>query len=346
MDDKRQYGIDALKMLAMFLVVVNHILFWGGFGLDSPELGYKALGLKIIDAIALCAVNVFVMASGWIMSDREPKFRRIIELWLTVVCYSLIIAIIAKWLIRYPVGLRIWLHSVMPVGCNQYWFFTMYVGLFLAMPFLNRFISVSSERECALFSSVGFVSLSLYPWLQRHDLFVVNEGYSLIWFIYLYCVSGMAKRYSWHVKLPKWIGAALLLTGIAGNAIFPWLHCKVSGILGLKALPAIFISYTSPLLVAEGVGLMLIFARMDVKRAWIRTVLRWMAPSIFSVYIIHSNKVFRSISHWNEFWRDFLHGNSFMVDVAVVIGAASLIFAISVLLDQIRTQLFKRLYGK
>ena len=346
MEDNRQYGIDVLKILAMFLVVVNHILFWGGFGLDSPEVGIKAFGLKMVDAVALCAVNVFVLASGWIMSVRKWNWRRIMVLWLTVVWYSLIIAAIAKWLLGYPVGTRTWLYSVMPVGCNQYWFFTIYVGLFFAMPFLNRLISALTERECYMLAGGGFVALALYPWVQRHDLFIINEGYSLIWFMYLYCVAGIARAHLWDRRLPKWIGFIIVVCAIAGNAVIPAVHQNISECLGLKALPGVFTAYTSPMIIAESIGLLLIFARTEIKTSWVRTSLRWIAPSVFSVYIIHSNKVFRSLTHWNEFWRDHLHGNGFIVDVLVVLGTAALIFAISVLLDQIRARIFKKLYGK
>lgn len=346
MSDKREYGIDALKTVAMLFVVINHILFWGGYGVDVSGYSAKAIGLKLIDAVAICAVNVFVLSSGWIMSCKIWRWSRIVELWATVVFYSLIIAAIAKWFLGVEFGMRIWLHSIMPVGCNQYWFFTVYFGLFFSMPVLNKLIASLSEREGVLFVYVGLVMFSLYPWLQRHDLFAIHDGYSLIWFMYLYSLAGIAKRNLWLDKLRVWHGIALVVLGALGSVSLPVIHERLSEIVGLKPILGIFSAYTSPLLVMESLGFLLLFSKLRIDGGRLRGILRLTAPSIFTVYIIHSNKLFRQMVKWNDFWSDYLQNNSFAYSVLGTLVAAALIFSYCILVDQVRILLFRKFNAK
>ena len=68
---EREYGIDLMKIVAMIFIVADHILLWGGWGLCSEHGGVKGNVLAWLDAVTLCHVNCFVLASGWIMSRKR-----------------------------------------------------------------------------------------------------------------------------------------------------------------------------------------------------------------------------------------------------------------------------------
>ena len=56
---KREFGIDSLKMVAMLLIVADHIILWGGYGLGAGKTGLKGVSLAIINAFTLFSVNCF-----------------------------------------------------------------------------------------------------------------------------------------------------------------------------------------------------------------------------------------------------------------------------------------------
>ena len=85
MTRERECGIDLMKIVAMIFIVTDHILLWGGWGLCSGHGGVKGNVLAWLDAVTLCHVNCFVLASGWVMSKLEFKFARIIKLWLEII---------------------------------------------------------------------------------------------------------------------------------------------------------------------------------------------------------------------------------------------------------------------
>ena len=64
-ESKRKYGIDFLKIISMLMIVLLHILSHGGVlkGLNSFSAQYAAA--HFLQCMAACAVNVYVMISGF-----------------------------------------------------------------------------------------------------------------------------------------------------------------------------------------------------------------------------------------------------------------------------------------
>ena len=342
---QREYGIDILKIVAMLLVVINHILFWGGYGVDAPTDDLKGVVLQSLDAIAICAVNVFIMASGWIMCKREVHLRRLVNLWFTVVFWSFAIAVLFQCC-GYSTSPRTWIYAFMPVGCNRYWFFTVYVGLFLTMPFLNCCVSNLDPKGRTILALGGFILLSVYPSVLRHDLFVTNNGYSLLWFVYLYLFAACARLNSWDQRVSWRVGCALIILGGICSVMLPIVLRKASDMIGLKPLVSVFSAYTSPFLFVEAIGFMIVFTKIKVESISCRKLITLVVPSVFSVYIIHSNAVFREAAKWNDFWWTFLHENDLPVALVGTVLAGLFIFIICIVMDQLRVLIIRKFHAK
>lgn len=187
---KRDYGIDLLKMVAMMMIVAHHILS-GGVEAKLSETGVGGhYFLQVFHCFCYCAVDCFVMATGYIMCRHVFKYVRIFKLWRQVVGYSLVLAVIA-WIVlpAGSVGWRDWAGAAMPITFNRYWFFTEYVALFFSIPFLNKMLGVLTNRERNVLMASGLGLLSVLPFFAGSDLFIVKWGYSYIWFLYLYLLG-------------------------------------------------------------------------------------------------------------------------------------------------------------
>ena len=90
---KRNPGIDFLRLLAMYLVVVYHLLFHGGI-LDA---GQNSGAAQLLRVLTLCAVDGFALISGYVgLREEKPRFpvNRMARLWLQTLFYSLLMLFI------------------------------------------------------------------------------------------------------------------------------------------------------------------------------------------------------------------------------------------------------------
>lgn len=80
--DKRNYGIDFLRILSMLMVVFLHVLLQGGIlGAAKPNsINYWTAWF--LEIACYCAVNCFALTSGYVMCRSRPKFSRLGGLWL------------------------------------------------------------------------------------------------------------------------------------------------------------------------------------------------------------------------------------------------------------------------
>lgn len=321
---KRDYGIDLLKMFAMMMVVAHHILQGGGAGGKFGGVG--GFIEESFHCFCYCAVDCFVMATGYIMCRHAFKYVRIFRLWRQVVGYSLGIAVIA-WIVlpAGSVGWRDWAGAAMPVIFNRYWFFTEYVALFFTIPFLNKMLDALTGRERGILAVSGFGLLSVMPFLAGLDLFVVKWGYSFIWFLYLYVLGASLSAGNFKGRISTgwlWLALAVGVLGSAGGAVVgPILSARFGG--GARVGELAY-SYASPTLLLEAVALLLLFAKVDVRSGRLQKIIGLAAPSTFIVYVVHSNSVFRQLTHWKTCFQGLVNFG----EAGVIVGTALLAVAI------------------
>ena len=77
----RNYGIDLLRIVSMFFIIILHTLGQGGIVKNTisttPQFRY-AWALEII---AYCAVDIFALISGYVSyTDKEKKHKNYLEI--------------------------------------------------------------------------------------------------------------------------------------------------------------------------------------------------------------------------------------------------------------------------
>ena len=81
MKTERNYGIDSLRLVLMFMVCVLHTLGQGGIIKESVRgtVGYGIYWL--LEILCLYAVNGFAMISGYNATDKPVKYEKIVKMW-------------------------------------------------------------------------------------------------------------------------------------------------------------------------------------------------------------------------------------------------------------------------
>ena len=177
----RNPGIDFNRILNMIAIIVTHILIVGGF-----EQKYRSQ-YKIISSFypALNWHNsCFIFISGFI-GYKSTKYSNLIYLWLWVFFYSMGIKIL---LIKFKPNIYnkpIDYLDFFPIFTEQYWFFTMYFGMFLFLPVINKGLeSINKSQLKVTFLSFIFFFVILNDYINpTNDIFKEYGGFSVIWFL-------------------------------------------------------------------------------------------------------------------------------------------------------------------
>ena len=89
MQTKRNIGIDLLKIVSMLMIVTLHMLGHGGVLDNMPPMSRCYQVAWLIEIACYGAVNCYALASGFLTA--RCNIRKLMELWLQVMFYSLLI---------------------------------------------------------------------------------------------------------------------------------------------------------------------------------------------------------------------------------------------------------------
>ena len=172
---KRNIGIDALKILSMFMVVVLHILGQGGVLETLPQFCLRYNVAWLIEILCLCSVNCFALVTGYLNFEKKYTFKSLISLWFQVIFYTLLLTMVIKYFYPAQINYGYIGKMLFPTMGHSYWYFTAYVGLYLFIPLLN-FIVEKADRVQVVPASIELKSLDNktsvpFRFLSRGDLF-------------------------------------------------------------------------------------------------------------------------------------------------------------------------------
>ena len=190
----RNYGIDLLRIVSMYMVVILHVLGHGGILRNLEVLSVNYCVMWFLEITCYCAVNCYALITGYVTSGSKFKYKRIFYLWLDVLFWRLLLTTIINFIYPDLVGKKDFLYSTFNVLFNSYWYFSSYFALFFFIPFINKLIDVLDKRSFKRLIITIVLVLTFINLLS--DSFALNDGYSLVWLIVLYLVGAYIKIYN------------------------------------------------------------------------------------------------------------------------------------------------------
>lgn len=342
MSSDRNYGIDFLRILSMFFVLVLHINWQGGI-LDSLvklSLGYNLAWL--VEICAYCAVNCYALISGYIGYARECKYSNIIKLYIRTVFYALLATGFFYMMSPEMVGEKAFIRAVLPMGFEVYWYFSAYFCMFFFAPFLNKVLEVCDRKQLTLLVINSVILFSVLPTLFQKDIFYTNNGFSPLWLSILYILGGYIKKYDLHKKIKNSVCIVMYILGVVVSfghkVITEYIKLRIYGVSVDERL---LIEYTSPTILICALALLCLFAKLTLKDG-VKRVISIFAPFAFSVYLIHTAPFVWTIIMKNRFIA-YATLNPFVMVFAVLSTAVG-IFVLCSLIDYVRICIFKWLH--
>ena len=322
--EKRNYGIDFLRFILMFMVCILHTLGQGGILYNTVNDNlYKIFW--VIEITAYCAVNGYAFISGYIAKDTKKNNKKIINMWFQLFFYSFVISIILK-LFGFAdfVGKRELIKYALPITFNVFWYMTSYFILFLATPMLNKFLFNLNKDESKKTLIILFVTFSIINFYN--DAFCTELGYSPIWLIVLYSMGVLSKK----VELFKKYKSSSLIIAML-------LNISITLLLVINYDNYKLLSYISPTIVLNGMIIVILFSRLKLKG----TIIKKLSPYVLGIYLFHLNPII-----WNYILKDkfiFVLDQKFYISIILVFLLAIAIFVSGLLVEYIRQNLFKLL---
>ena len=293
----RNYGIDLLRLVAMYFVVVLHICNYGGVE-NTASSSFQQGICCIYKTLACTAVNIFALISGYIgYSNRKLKISRLIELWLMVVFYSVILAVIMLITGAEGVGYSEIIKACLPITLNNYWYFSAYAGLFFVMPLINRTLDTLTKEHFVRTAVVAVALFSVFGLVGSYfnDPFTLKSGYSMVWLGLLYYLGAGFKKFELGRIIPTTKLVRSLGVAWAISAFTAWIVSATQIEILQTLVDYVFLSYLSPVVVLLSVLMCMLFSKWTTEPCF-KKLLTTCSASAFAVYIIHTNPLLWE--HW------------------------------------------------
>lgn len=339
---ERNHGIELLRIFAMLLAAVLHILKKGGV-ITASEGNLAAYStVWLLEAAAYCAVNCYALISGYVgYSDRPKPLRlaRCIELWLQVVFYSVIITTVYCIAGVGSVGVSDFADAFLPVTSKQYCYFTAYIGMFFFIPLLNALVRRLNRRALVSLCIMLIAVFSLYDTFAsfwKKDPLALVGGHSPLWLGVLYIFGAAMKK----LRVPESMSSKKALLIYASAAVFTALF-KITGDRLLRFVPgSLFVRDTSPTVLLCAAALLVAFASFKPGRKLTEFAVLF-APAAFGVYLLHVSPLVFEHVIGNRF--AFIGRLPFPLIPFAVLASAGVILAVGLAADKVRILLFKAL---
>lgn len=280
---KRNYGIDLLRIVAMFMIVLNHSLLMGGVIGQATKIGVGSVNYNlswILDIICYGAVNCYALISGYVGVKAKFRPANLIRLWLQVLFYSVILNI-AVVIVVPGVGLSKSdiVQMFLPVSYQRYWYFSAYFVMFLFIPILNYILNNLNKATLQKFILMLIVIFSFAEtFIFRIKAFMsLESGYSVLWLTVLYLIGGYINLYGWRLWQRN-----LLVFSV--SVILSFAVLLLLG--GEDNHGRLLINYPAPTILFMAIALLNYFKDLQLTSNKIKLV-KFFAPLTFGVYLIH-----------------------------------------------------------
>lgn len=326
---RHHYGLDLLRIISMFMIVVTHVLGKGGLRSSvAGEADSYFIITWIIQVMVYGAVNCYALISGYVGANAGYKYSKIANIWLQVFFYTFGITLVF-YLLGYPITLENWRHAFLPIVSGEYWYMTAYFGLLIFMPMINGGIRSLSDRQLRNLVILIAIVFSILPALlnSRVEEFSLSKGFEMTWLIILYIVGAYLHR----LDLEKFSKRNLLTL---------FFFCMFVTYVMKFLVVNIWYWYVSPSLSLGAISLFIIFAKMPLSpNNMLYKFIVIVSPTTLGIYLAHLHPLLVKFVI-RDFADPFVNANIFLYPF-LILGVSVLIYFLGFLIEKGRLHLFE-----
>lgn len=304
----RHYGLDLLRIISMFMIVITHVL--GKGGLRSSVEGHADsyfIVTWIIQVLVYGAVNCYALISGYVGINSRYRYSKLLSIWAQVFFYTFTITALFA-ITGHEVTLLNWRDAFFPIVSGQYWYITAYFGLLVFMPVINNGLNALTDKQLKQLVLLMFIIFSILPAVLNNRVpeFSLSKGFEMTWLLILYIIGAYLKRIDLN--------------------IFKTSYLLIIYLLSLGA-----------------VSLFILFARASIKPSgFLKKIIVVLAPSTLGVYLCHLHPLI--VKYFvRDFAETFVYESIYLYPF-LILGAGILIYLLAFIVERIRLRIFKAIH--
>lgn len=185
MENNRNSGMETLRILAAFLIVMYHYAVYGGISYNSYYSKDLLNGLfaQFLAMGGNVGSMIFISIMGYYQSEKPFNTSHLIRIIFQMFFYSTLIYLI--FCITGNVQFNFWnfLRSLLPFFFDRWFFGTAYIVLYCLSPFINKFLNTLDKEN---FKRLLIVQVAL--WMALPTVLGFFDGtvfYGTIFTVYL-----------------------------------------------------------------------------------------------------------------------------------------------------------------
>lgn len=347
MTKERNSNFELLRIISMFFIVLGHTILHGNINYNIQNESIRVI-FDILSMIVIVHVNSYILVTGYFQSTSSFKQSKLWQIIAQCLFYRIVIVGIMYFFnIKDFSNMEI-ARAIFPLNIREYWFIGNYLILYCVSPFINKLIEVLNKKEYQKLLITLTVIFSLIPYITGNSA-VVNDGYTLYNFVYLYLIgayiriypiekSYFFKRYS--KQLLKIIYLSMFMICVLANyCIFKTSSLLINDNTIFKPLAVWFntmtYAYSNPIIIIQTIFYFAYFGIHNIKSSFIN---KWSALTL-GVYLIHDNSHVRYLLYkWLKIDAGPIKSYTFILyTLLIAIG----IFLVCSIIELIRQLFFK-----
>lgn len=355
MKKERESGIELYKVIAIFLIVLSHVIqtltepnYVLGIGegtfinIATATTNLNVLLLAVFRICGALGNNMFFICSAWfLLNSKKMSLKKVVHMILDVWIINMIV-LIALRSIGVQLQISDTVKTFFPTTFANNWYITCYLLFYMIHPFLNRMLDQMSINEHLAFATILFVIYFIIPVLplEEINLFFANE---FVIFLATYVIVSFIKIYKneWTENLKS--NKSILFVSIISYVVL--ILCV--DFLGLRT------NYFLNRLVRWNMNnslfmFLIAFSSFNImkKKEFINRTINYLSSLSLLVYIFHENLAFRryfrpviEFSILNRFGIE----HAFICAVCMAVSLTILSFIISAIYKKCFTKIVSKL---
>lgn len=281
----KEIKFEILKILLMLMVLFLHLCSYTSL-LNTHGLMINECIVWILRSLAYIAVNCYIIVNGYFMIKKDFKFERILKIWLRTLIFS-----VTFYLIFNTFSIRGITENMLPVTTEKYWFVSSFIILEFIAPILNKSVKNMNQKNYKTMLIILVILFSFLPNIYPYkDVYLVNSGYSFIWFILLYLIGGYLSIYNLELKTKSALSIYLFSSIFLA---FTKIYLPLTSIFSNEYISTFFIylySYNSLIVLLESISFFLLFKNLKINfNNKTNNIISKLSNASFNIYLIHEN---------------------------------------------------------